>query len=69
MVIKHCNMILERLSNPLPHRILRIRQTPLGKNGLDKISLEVGDGSDDFSGALSALCVYHFKTGLQHFFR
>lgn len=41
-VIKHYNGILESLSQPLPHRILRIRQTPLGKNGLDKTSLGVG---------------------------
>ena len=41
VVIKHSNGTLERLSNPLPYRILRTLQTPLGKNGLDKTSLEI----------------------------
>lgn len=41
-VIKHYNRTLQRLSYLPPHRILRIRQTPLGKNGLAKTSLEAG---------------------------
>lgn len=64
MVIKYCNMILERLLNLFFYRILRIRQIFFGKNGLDKIFLEVGDGLDDFLGVFLVLCVYYFKIGL-----
>lgn len=67
-VIKHLNGILESLANPLPHRIVRTRQTPLGKNGLDKTSLEVGGWMRRLLGGPFSLCVYHFKTGLQPFF-
>lgn len=69
VVIKHCNGMLERLSHPLPHRILRTQQTPPGKNGLDKTSLEVGGWIRLFLRGPFSLCVYHFKTGLQYFFR
>lgn len=58
LVIKHYNGMLEKLSYLPPHRILRIQQTPLGKNGLDKTSLEAREWIRELlRGPFSSMCL------------